>query len=73
MSSLELPSLPIEHFENKIIVHFENEVGLGVLQSRTQLLYNLQKFYVAPTESIHNQVHAVCVFGILAAFAFVKS
>ena len=34
----------IEHSENKIITHFENEVGPGVLWSSNQQTYNLQNF-----------------------------
>ena len=42
----------MEHSENKIITHFENEVGFGVRQSSIQ---HVQKFHTTRTESIHNQ------------------
>ena len=62
----------IEHSENKIITHFENEVGPGVLWSSNQQTYNLQKFRTTRTESTYNQLHVVCAFGILAALMFVE-
>ena len=45
----------MEHSENKIIRHFENEVGPVVLRSSIQQTYNLQKFHTTRTKSTHDQ------------------
>ena len=49
----------IWHSENKIITHFENEVGSGVFRSSIQQTYNLHVFHTVRTESTHNQLHVI--------------
>ena len=43
----------IEHSGNEIIMHLDNEVRRGVLQSSIQQTYNLRKFYTARKELTH--------------------
>ena len=55
---------PIEHSENKIITYFENEVGPAVLPSSAQRTYTQN--HTERIESIHNYLHVLHTFGILA-------
>ena len=62
----------IEHSENKIITHFKNEAGPGVLESSVQQTYTLPKFLTESTESAHNLWQILLIFGNLAVLEFVE-
>ena len=62
----------IEHSENKFSTHFENEAGLGALESTIQQTYTLQKILVERTESTHNLWQILLISENLAALEFVE-